>query len=373
MIEDYTMILDQNSLEKINEINKVVRSNLTIIGFIDGQYKSLKSKAIVTCQIHGKGCDFANPWNPIVETLKNGFNCPKCAGKYSPTTEEAILEINQKIDKNLKAIGFVGGSYKTQKTNTIIECKVHGRGCDFANPWNPTFDKLKMGFGCPKCAGQYSPTTEEALKEINQLISPDLNVIGFVGGKYKSQKTKTIIECKIHGRGCHFEKPWNPVFYSLKVYNGCPICSVEKQAINDLLKNPVHCNSKRNIYFITFKNLKNNQIFYKIGITNEKGYKKRFNKLNKDNVEILDAQEIQTTNLIALLTEYYVLTQFKEYKKYMFHVLKHNHGGSECFSYDLTKILTLEEMIETAKDNFENIIKNFDLKNINLNLLKLYL
>ena len=279
---------------------------------------------------------------------------------------DKITEINNLLlieNSNLKVIGFIEGEYKACHSRVIVKCKKHGLGCYFDNPWNPSYKNLKDGNGCPKCYGNYVPTTKESLRKIkDQLLNkhPYLEVIGFLNNEYKNCHSKVIIKCKEHGKGCDFESPWNPSYYNLKSGSGCPKCSIEKHDITELFKNNIHFNSKRNLYFITFKNLKTNEFFYKIGVTNEKGYKKRFN-LKKDNIEIIESKEITTTNIFALLTEYYVITHFKEYKKTMFHVLKYNKGGSECFFYDLTKILTLEEMVDNAIINFYNLIENFDL------------
>lgn len=308
--------------EAIQDINKLINPDLNVVGFVDGKYITQKSKTIVECKIHGKGCDFDNPWNPEYRYLKEGAGCRKCAKQYVPTTKEAIQNINKLTSTNINVIGFIGGEYEDSNSRTIVECKTHGKGCDFDTPWNPPYYTLKKTRSCPKCAQQYIPTTKEAINIMNNIINPNLKLIDFLDGQYKDSYSKTIVECKIHGRGCNFHKPWNPSYFHLRRINGCPQCFTETHDISSCLKNIKQFNNSRNIYFITFKNLKNNEIFYKIGVSTEKGYKMRYKKLKKDNVEIIEAKEITTNNILALLTEYYVLTHFREYKKYMLHVLK---------------------------------------------------
>lgn len=430
--------------EAINEGNKCIDKNLKIIGFVDNKYIGARSRCIVNCKIHGLGCEFERPWNPSYYLLKEGKGCPKCAGNYLKTKEEAIKNISNTLHFNLKLIDFVDHKYnfqskcivecsihgrcdqfsnpwiptykilkngsscpkcnhtyidnksdsilnfshpnlkiidfldnkKNNRSKLIVECKTHGKGTDFLNAWTPTYQYLKEGYGCPKCSGNYSPTTEEAIHSLNKIIEPNLKIIGFINGKYKDSESKTIVECKIHGLGCNFEKPWNPQYNKLKLGGSCPICAIEKSDLQSCLKHIQQFDVKRNIYFITFKNLKNNEIFYKIGVSTENGCFRRFSQLKKDHIEIIKADEIITKNIFALLTEYYVLTHFQQYKKNMFHVLKHNNGGSECFSYDLTKIFSLKDMISHAIDNFDCLINNFNLTdeelfNVNHEFLRL--
>lgn len=415
--------------EAIQEINKIINPKLNVIGFVEGKYTRARSNCIVECNIHGLGNSFETPWNPSYYLLKEGKGCPKCNGNYAKTKNEMIREINKNINSNLKLIDLLGDTYNTNtqciveckthgrcdefklpwiplvknlnngsscpkckniyidfkkenilnfnhetlkiidflddkknnRSKLIVECKTHGKGTDFLNPWTPSYQYLKEGYGCPKCSGNYSPTTEEAIYQLNQIIEPNLTLIGFVDGNYKDSESRTIVACKIHGQGCNFEKPWNPKYNKLKFGGSCPICVVEKNDLMMCLKNPNQFSSKRNIYFITFKNLSNQQLFYKIGVCTTNGLFRRFTQLDKDNIDIIKAQQITSSNIIILLTEYYVLTHFKQYRKYMFHVLKHNNGGSECFNFDLTKILTLEEMISNAIDNFDSLISNFNL------------
>ena len=342
--------------ELIKDINNHIHSNLKLINFIGDKYNT-STQCIVECKIHGRCDEFKEPWIPLVKSLKNGSSCPKCKNTYSESKKETIFDFNH---ETLKIIDFLDDK-KNNRSKLIVECKIHGKGTDFLNPWTPSYQYLKEGYGCPKCSGNYSPTTEEAISNLNKIIEPDLKIIGFVDNKYQDSESRTIVECKIHGLGCNFEKPWNPKYNKLKLGGSCPICAVEKADLQTCLKNVHQFDSKRNLYFITFKNLKNDEIFYKIGVSTENGCLRRFKQLKKDNLEIIKADEIITKNIFALLTEYYVLTHFQQYKKNMFHVLKHNCGGSECFNYDLTKIFSLKDMISNAIENFDSLINNFNL------------
>jgi len=350
--------------DAINYINKLIKGKeFKFIDFVDNKYNGGNTRCIVECKTHGIGCNFNNSWNPTYNDLKRLISCPKCSDNYRKTTQEAILEINENMDLDkYRFIKFKDNEYNGAFSLCIVECKIHGKGSDFGNPWCPTFDALKRKkAGCPKCSGNYKKTTKEAINEMNKNINKNLSFIKFYDGFYTNETSRCLVKCKFHGNCFDFNKPWIPQFKYLKIATGCPFCMIEKHEINICLKNITHFNTKRNLYFITLKNLKNNELFYKIGVSTENGYKRRFNQLKKDNIEIIDGEEITTTNILALLTEYYILNNFKNNRKLMYHVLKHNKGGSECFDYDLTKILTLEEMIDNAINNFDILIKNLDL------------
>ena len=170
--------------------------------------------------------------------------------------------------------------------------------------------------------------------------------------------------CDIHGECNNWNNPWNPTINHLKRGTGCPKCAIERNELSNCLKHPKQFKNGRILYFITFKNLSTNKLFYKIGVTKEeKGVKGRFTKyrLKKDNIEIIKSEEIITTNINALISEYWALQNFNKYRKYMLHVLKESNGGTECFSKNICEIMSLKDIIRKSSNNFKNTLKDFDL------------
>lgn len=156
---------------------------------------------------------------------------------------------------------------------------------------------------------------------------------------YENSQTKCSMTCSIHGKGELFEIPWTSSIKNIKSGAGCPKCAIERNELSNCLKYQKQFKYGRTLYFITFKNLTTNKLFYKIGIaTEENGIAKRFGNslLKKDNIEIVKSEEIITTNINALVAEYWALRHFNKYRKYMLHVLKESCGGTECFSEDIT-------------------------------------
>ena len=68
---------------------------------------------------------------------------------------------------------------------------------------------------------------------------------------------------------------------------------------------------------------------------------------------------IKTTNLLAVLTESYVLRALSSNSVDMQHVLKEAGGGTECFSHDC--LGSLEAIFNEAEAHQSEILKSFGL------------
>ncbi len=150
-----------------------------------------------------KKCLFV--WKTSPHHVKQGNGCPKCAGQYSPTTEEYKEQIK---DKPIICIG----EYKTAKIKIPHQCKT----CDHI--WKVSPNSIKQGSGCPKCYGNIKLTTEEYKNQIR-----DKSV--FCVGKYKGALTKIDHECKECGY------IWKTKPSSIKCGFGCPRCTTLKSKI----------------------------------------------------------------------------------------------------------------------------------------------
>lgn len=211
--------------EVLEELNINLKDKYKIIGFVNNNYKNSNSKCVVECKVHGNGSKWGNPWNPTVSKLRTGINCPKCIDKYEKTEQEAVEELNFILKDKYKIIGFIDGKYKNINSRCIIECKMHGNGSKWKVPWIPTVLKLKQGRGCPKCANKYKYSYEEVIDNVNQILTDNLKIIGFVDDIYKNENSRCIMQCKIHGDANKWKNPWNPRVGSLRGGNGCPKCS----------------------------------------------------------------------------------------------------------------------------------------------------
>ena len=162
-------------------------------------YNGNKTKVIIICKIHG---DFLQ----IPADHLNGFNCSKCSGQYSCTNEEWI-EKAKIIHCNKYDYSKV--DFKGNKNKVIIICKIHG---DFLQ--NPKNHILQI-HGCPKCSSTYNYTNAEWIEKAKDVHEDKYD---YSKVDYKTNKSKVIIICKIHG-----EFLQNPNSHLLE--HGCNKCA----------------------------------------------------------------------------------------------------------------------------------------------------
>ena len=98
------------------------------------KYVGTKSKVCIVCPEHGEF------WQEA-KSHTNGIGCPKCSGKYAPTTEEWITSARE-VHKGKYDYSKV--NYMNNHTKVCIICPEHG---EF---WQRPIDHLN-GQGCPKC------------------------------------------------------------------------------------------------------------------------------------------------------------------------------------------------------------------------------
>jgi predicted nucleic-acid-binding Zn-ribbon protein len=128
--------------------------------------------------------------------------------------KEAKIVHNYKYD-------YSKSVYKNAITKMIIICPTHGTFLQSPN-------NHLNGHGCPKCSGQFSPTTEIFIERARKIHGDFYNYSKSV---YKRAHEKIIVICPIHGN-----------FYptaSSHVNNksGCPKCQYKKIAVSKTRKN----------------------------------------------------------------------------------------------------------------------------------------
>jgi very-short-patch-repair endonuclease/predicted DNA-binding protein len=166
------------------------------------EYKTTNTKVIIICKIHGN-------FEQTPCSHLQGQGCLKCCNRYSPTTEEFIVNA-VKIHGDLYDYSKV--NYTKNKSKIIIICKKHG---EFTQKPNGHL----CGMGCYKCgkercADKLRKSQDEFIQEA---IEKHGDKYGYSKVEYKSSDTKVIIRCKIHG---HFQQ--TP--YSHIIGRGCFTC-----------------------------------------------------------------------------------------------------------------------------------------------------
>lgn len=174
--------LPQKEVQK-RVLNRCKEMNFTLLNTL----YDTTTRIFLRCNIDGNEWD-VNYNNFIFQ--KNG--CSKCSDKYSPTTDEFIVDAN-KIHNNFYSYSkFI---YVSAFVHGIITCPIHG---DF--PKTP--DSHLQGSGCPDCGVIKSANTRR--KTIKQFIEVARNVHGdkydYSKVVYVNPKTNIEIICSIHGQ-----------------------------------------------------------------------------------------------------------------------------------------------------------------------------
>lgn len=142
------------------------------------------------------------------------------------TNETHIKELNAVLKKQ-KATFHAIEVVDTQnyKKFVSIECKIHGKSSEWANPWFPISSKAKKMTECIKCNKKYKQTKEEVIKYINENHFSDGQHEIIDIPEYKNRHSRCEIVCKTHGLGSSWANPWTPTVKDLKSGYGCPHCS----------------------------------------------------------------------------------------------------------------------------------------------------
>ena len=143
-------------------------------------YKHSLEKISIICNIHGE-------FLQTPSTHLSGCGCSKCSDCYSYTTEEWIKKAKE-IHEDKYDYSKV--NYINKKTKITITCKTHGNFIQ-----RPP--EHLSGYGCSKCSGMYSYTTEEWIKKV-KIIHKDKYDYSKVN--YINANEKVCIICNIHGK-----------------------------------------------------------------------------------------------------------------------------------------------------------------------------
>ncbi|EOJ7560266.1 zinc-ribbon domain-containing protein [Escherichia coli] len=183
--------------EQVAAIAKV-NPDVEVLGEITGTHK----KALFRCKV----CN--HKWMATPGRIKCGVGCPKCAvfkvkQKLTLSHYDQVAAI-EKVNPDIEVFGEI----KNSKTKVLCRCKVCG------HEWFPIPNSLKMGHGCPKCAGNIKLSHKEQVAAIAK-VNPDIEVIGEI----INDRTKVLCRCKV----CDHE--WSPTPSDIKNGHGCPKCA----------------------------------------------------------------------------------------------------------------------------------------------------
>ena len=153
-------------------------------------YKTCKDKIIIICKIDGHG-EFETTPDSHIQTQGA---CQKCryetiASKRKKTQEMFISQTKEKHGEETYDYSEV--DYKNHTTKVKIKCKIHGL-------FEQKAGNHLRGDGCIKCAGIYTPSTEEWIEKAKE--KHGIDKFDYSKVVYTNAGTKVIIGCITCGR-----------------------------------------------------------------------------------------------------------------------------------------------------------------------------
>ena len=240
------MIENKNKLQKAEDFIgwKSPDGKLEVIGIIE---KSKHTKFKVTCTECSKDLElFPDGYFVITKSqLDRGQKPCGCSKKPNWKCWQFLILANRAAKDSFIVHGFAE-EFKGAKTKLDVECLKDGYR------WQLSYNNMKSGRGCPKCAGNIKLTEQEALQKCVDICKEmNYDIIGFIGG-YKNCYTRFEYNCKIHGK--------QKVSYDNFVNGGRRCRGCAKSG---------YSTSKHGTFYV-YQWTKGGHSFIKFGITNQK-------------------------------------------------------------------------------------------------------
>jgi hypothetical protein len=240
---------DENSREKRSStkekfIKKAKEKHGDKYDYSKVEYVNSVTKVCIICPEHEHGEFWQRPTDHT-----QGQGCPKCGGRYSPTTEEWIVSA-RKVHEDKYDYSQV--KYEKNNMKVCIICPEHG---EF---WQSPYKHLN-GKGCPKCGGNYSPTKEEWVASANKVHNGKYD---YSKVEYVNAHTKVCIKCPEHGE---FEQ----MPYQHTNGSGCPKCNLshlERSIMNYLDEVGITYDYQKRFNWLGLQSLDFYLPYYNVGI-----------------------------------------------------------------------------------------------------------
>lgn len=256
-------------------------------------YVNNSIKVIIICKEHG---EFEQkPANHL-----KGANCRKCTGTLKLSLNEFISNANSVHNYKYDYSKTV---YTVSKNKVTITCPIHG---DFEQKANHHL----QGHGCSYCGGSNISNTKEFIEKANKVHN---NKYDYSLVEYKNSKSKITIICPIHGE-----------------FQQTPISHIKGSGCASCMACGFDINKPAYLYYLKVTT-NDNQILYKIGITN-RTVDERFNLTDLSKIEIVK-QKLYEKGIDALAEETRIKRKFKKYQYKGSPVL--SSGNTELFTEDI--------------------------------------
>ena len=222
-----------NSLTSTND--EFILKAKSILGkkFYDYEILSEYKKSNLKIKVKHKEC--GHIWEITPNNFIRIVTCPKCHGKVdgkvSETNRMKSQKSNQYFLNKLKEV--LGDEYLPLEAYKGYNYKILVEHTKCGHKWKVRAGTLVRGHGCPKCAGNYKRTTDDAKKEILKKFDGKIELIS----EFKTVKASIKLKCNVCGE--IFTKNAGYLLNN-KEAKGCPYCSPTssgEEIIRDYLRN----------------------------------------------------------------------------------------------------------------------------------------
>lgn len=170
---------------------------LEVIGIADETGKNGRKLFKVSCTECSKDKELF-PDRYFVSTkvhLKSGIKPCGC-GRHPRWEPWQYLILARRAAKDRFIVHGIAEEFRGNQTKLYLECLKE------EYDWIASLGSvIRIGSGCPKCAGNIKYTEQEALQKCIDICKEmDYDVIGFVDGYKGAHKTRFEYICKIHGK-----------------------------------------------------------------------------------------------------------------------------------------------------------------------------
>lgn len=167
------------------------------------EFKGVDCPVLIICRDHGV-------FSQRADGHAEGNNCPKCAKRHKPTSDEFIAECLLKFKDKMDYSGTV---YKNSRTKITVRCVKHGEFSVL-----PHSHKNSVSGGCPRCSKNGKLTLAAFIEKSRQVHGSKYNYSNIK--IFKNVRAKVLIKCPEHG-------DFLQIADQHLCGRGCPICANE--------------------------------------------------------------------------------------------------------------------------------------------------
>lgn len=169
-------------------------------------YINSQTKVLIHCKKHGL-------FSQVPNSHLHGYGCNKCA--IERNADRCRLEQSEFLKRAFEKHGDTYDYSDTHYVSQMEKLKINCRKC-LNSFWQLPSNHVRLGFGCPYCAGNAILTTEQFIEKARKIHGDD--IYDYSQTKYVRSNQKVKILCK------NSELVYEQTPNGHLAGNGCPCC-----------------------------------------------------------------------------------------------------------------------------------------------------